>query len=124
MDHMISSIDDIMSAKIDWKLNVHVIQSWTVPNFNQQNQVNSIEMLFLDEKGGRIHASIKRNNLDQFREFVQEGLIYIIENLLPFDHSLKGKDDDYLIDIIGHVVQKGDLKRKMLMARNVYGHKV
>ncbi|KAL2926263.1 Replication factor A protein 1, partial [Bienertia sinuspersici] len=58
----------------NWKIKVKIIRLWEVPNYNNQNVVDSIELVLVDEKGSRIQASI----MQRFSNALKEGSCRII----------------------------------------------
>lgn len=42
-------IAEIAPGKVDWKFQARVIRLWTVPNMKNNDEINSLEMLLLDE---------------------------------------------------------------------------
>ncbi|KAL2921030.1 Replication protein A 70 kDa DNA-binding subunit E [Bienertia sinuspersici] len=59
-------------------IKIKVIRLWTTPDFyNPENQY-SIEMVFVDEKGDKIQATVKRSLLLRFGSILHEGRVYSI----------------------------------------------
>ncbi|XP_061345972.1 uncharacterized protein LOC133291689 [Gastrolobium bilobum] len=52
-------LKDVNPAKEDWRIKVKVVRTWKVPNFQRKNLEDNLEMVLLDEQGGRIHATVK-----------------------------------------------------------------
>ncbi|KAL7116732.1 hypothetical protein ACP275_03G023300 [Erythranthe tilingii] len=52
-------------------------------------------MVFLDEKGMRIHATIKKNLIMKFKELVKEGETYMFQNFLVGDSNLPFRVSTY-----------------------------
>ncbi|KAL2942045.1 Nitrogenase molybdenum-iron protein alpha chain, partial [Bienertia sinuspersici] len=57
---------------------VRIIRLWEVPNYNNPNVVDSIELLLVDGKGSRIQASIRNTIMQRFSNTVKEGSCRII----------------------------------------------
>ncbi|KAL2894833.1 ATP-dependent DNA helicase CHL1, partial [Bienertia sinuspersici] len=57
---------------------VRIIRLWEVPNYNNPNVVDSIELVLIDEKGSRIQASIRKTIMQRFSNMVKEGSCRII----------------------------------------------
>ncbi|KAK2437407.1 replication protein A 70 kDa DNA-binding subunit [Trifolium repens] len=49
---------------------------WKVPTFMNPSETNSIELVLVDEKGGKIHATIKKQLLYMFQSKIEEGEKY------------------------------------------------
>ncbi|XP_061372548.1 uncharacterized protein LOC133315020, partial [Gastrolobium bilobum] len=52
-------LKDVNPAKEDWRIKVKVVRTWKVPNFQRKNLEDNLEMVLLDEQGGRIHTTVK-----------------------------------------------------------------
>ncbi|XP_061348943.1 uncharacterized protein LOC133294304 [Gastrolobium bilobum] len=52
-------LKDVNPAKEDWRIKVKVVRAWKVPNFQRRDFDDNVEMVLLDEQGGRIHATVK-----------------------------------------------------------------
>ncbi|KAL2942619.1 30S ribosomal protein S8 chloroplastic [Bienertia sinuspersici] len=77
MAQSINMINDLTPInKIGIK--VRIIQLWEVPNYNNPNVVDSIELVLVDEKGSRIQASIRKTIMQWFSNTVKEGSCRII----------------------------------------------
>ncbi|WJX43363.1 hypothetical protein P8452_30476 [Trifolium repens] len=53
----------VSPGKESWRFKVHVLCLWSVASFMKPDQVNSIEMVLIDEKGGKIHTTVCRQLL-------------------------------------------------------------
>ncbi|KAL2934661.1 Replication factor A protein 1, partial [Bienertia sinuspersici] len=66
----------------NWKIKVRIIRLWEVPNYNNPNVVDSIELALVDEKRSRIQASIRKTIMQRshncFSNTVKEGSCRII----------------------------------------------
>ncbi|XP_061347837.1 uncharacterized protein LOC133293306 [Gastrolobium bilobum] len=70
-------IKDLNPTKEEWKIKARVVRTWKVPNFQQKKFDDNVEMILLDEKGGRIHAAIKGSL--HIRKKIHEGEVYFIK---------------------------------------------
>lgn len=62
METNVSLIGDIVAGKVNWRLKVRVINLWTVPNRNFPHEINTLEMIFLDEQVVKyFHQTIQSN---------------------------------------------------------------
>ncbi|XP_061348994.1 replication protein A 70 kDa DNA-binding subunit B-like [Gastrolobium bilobum] len=71
-------IKDLNPTKEDWRIKVKVVRSWQVPNFQRKGLGDNVEMVLLDERGGRIHATVKGTL--QVRKKITDGEVYFIKN--------------------------------------------
>ncbi|KAK2362760.1 replication protein A 70 kDa DNA-binding subunit E [Trifolium repens] len=86
------SISDISPAKENWNLIVRVVRLWYVKNTVKDKLPFSIEMVLMDSKGDRIHATLS-------------GSRYVPQNLYLINHPAEifsGRyDTNYLVDLMG-----------------------
>ncbi|CAO2832843.1 unnamed protein product [Amaranthus hypochondriacus] len=66
-------IDDVNGMKDNWVLNVMIVCIW----FSTYN----MDMVFVDEKGGKIHSILKQNLQAKFRAQLREGKQITIANV-------------------------------------------
>ncbi|XP_038683016.1 uncharacterized protein LOC119983400 [Tripterygium wilfordii] len=59
---------------------VRVARMWDSTNPSQQDQLMSVDLLFVDEQGTTIQGSIRKEYADRITEFLLEGHIYKISN--------------------------------------------
>ncbi|KAK2397862.1 replication factor A protein [Trifolium repens] len=53
---------------------------WKAPGFLNPSETNSLEMVLIDAKGGKIHASVRKHLLQMFESKIDEGQVYQISN--------------------------------------------
>ncbi|XP_061368216.1 uncharacterized protein LOC133311217 [Gastrolobium bilobum] len=70
---------DVSPAKEDWRIKVKVVRAWKVPNFQRKDFDDNVEMVLLDEHGGRIHATIE-GSLSVWKK-IHEGDCYFIKKI-------------------------------------------
>ncbi|XP_061354780.1 uncharacterized protein LOC133299339 [Gastrolobium bilobum] len=70
-------IKDLNPSKEEWRIKARVVRTWKVPNFQQKIFDDNVEMILLDEKGGRVHAAIKGSL--NIRNKIHEGEFYFIK---------------------------------------------
>lgn len=76
MSSSFDSVRDIKSEKENWRIKVRVVRIWNVPSFLNLEQPNSIEMVLVDDKGDKIHASIIKQLVYMFQGKLVEGDCY------------------------------------------------
>ncbi|KAL2905811.1 Replication protein A 70 kDa DNA-binding subunit C [Bienertia sinuspersici] len=64
--------------KEKWSIKIKVIRLWTTPDFYNPENHYSIEMVFVDEKGDKVQATVKRSLLLRFGPILHEGSVYSI----------------------------------------------
>ncbi|XP_021742772.1 replication protein A 70 kDa DNA-binding subunit C-like [Chenopodium quinoa] len=80
MAQSLKLIQNINSSNENITIQARVIYLWTIPSFNNANDVHSLEMVLLDEQGGKIQASVKKSLLVIFQTKLAEGQVYNISN--------------------------------------------
>ncbi|MCH80683.1 replication factor A protein, partial [Trifolium medium] len=76
MDKAFDTLGSVSTGKESWRIKVRVLRLWSVYSFMKPDQVNSLEMVLIDEKGVKIHASVRRQLLYLFRSKIVEGNVY------------------------------------------------
>ncbi|KAK2352282.1 replication protein A 70 kDa DNA-binding subunit [Trifolium repens] len=146
-----TKVADISAGKIDFEIQVRVINLWTTPDRNNPAEEGAIHMVFLDQDCGKIHATIRKDLIPLFKDQIREGCVYVFErfmvakndvafrstlhkhklnfmrrtkvfriagtgmpqnhfDFMPFEEILSKTNGDQLLDVIGHVVEKNDMK--------------
>ncbi|RYR15210.1 hypothetical protein Ahy_B04g071936 [Arachis hypogaea] len=59
-------------------IRIRVIRLWTLPNYRNSSLSYSIEIVWLDEDGGKIHASVKRAFVSRFGNFKTTHHEYVV----------------------------------------------
>ncbi|VFQ76988.1 unnamed protein product [Cuscuta campestris] len=60
-----------------WRIMVRVVRLYTLPAYNDERTTNSIEMVFMDEHGTTIHATVWRSLVGNFEKRIKEGSVYV-----------------------------------------------
>ncbi|XP_061362777.1 uncharacterized protein LOC133306467 [Gastrolobium bilobum] len=87
-------IKDLNSSKKEWRIKVRVVRTWNVPNFQRKDFDDNLDMVLLDEKGARIHATVKGSL--NVRKKICEGDVYFIKIFgvgLNIDHFRPTRHD-------------------------------
>ncbi|KAK2396507.1 replication factor A protein [Trifolium repens] len=74
------SISDISPAKENWNLIVRVVRLWYVKNTVKDKLPFSNEMVLMDSKGDRIHATVRRTLIYKFNKELKEDSVFAISN--------------------------------------------
>ncbi|XP_061376197.1 uncharacterized protein LOC133318221 [Gastrolobium bilobum] len=70
-------VKDLNPTKEEWRIKVRVVRCWKVPSFNQKDFDDNVDMVLVDERGGRIHATAKGTL--QVQKKICEGDAYFIK---------------------------------------------
>ncbi|CAJ2647472.1 uncharacterized protein LOC123890197 isoform X1 [Trifolium pratense] len=76
MVNVYSKISDVRVGKLPWLLKVRVMCLWIVKSNFIPGQENSIEMVLIDEKGSKIHATVQRHLIHLFKDILIEGKFF------------------------------------------------
>ncbi|KAL2930704.1 Replication protein A 70 kDa DNA-binding subunit A [Bienertia sinuspersici] len=72
-------IHEITPLRENMTIKVRIIRLWKPPNYNNPSEdAGSIDMVFLDEKGGKILASVKKPLIRRFSNLLHEGQLRVI----------------------------------------------
>ncbi|XP_073064079.1 uncharacterized protein [Primulina eburnea] len=78
MPPLFSSISEVNPSKAQWSLKVRLVRCYQVPVF--QKNTFSLECVFHDREGDRIHGSIKKDEVMQrLKPILREGHIFAIK---------------------------------------------
>ncbi|KAJ1378390.1 hypothetical protein SESBI_47922 [Sesbania bispinosa] len=64
-----------------WRIKVRVIRLWRSSYFKDNNNKPMIELVVLDEQGGRIQCTVKSIHVYRIENSINEGNVYMLENL-------------------------------------------
>ncbi|RYR02913.1 hypothetical protein Ahy_B06g081741 [Arachis hypogaea] len=70
----IHKIAEINSTINNLCVRIRVIRLWTLPSYGNSSLPYSIEMVWLDEDGGKIHALVKRAFVSRFVNLLKNGI--------------------------------------------------
>ncbi|KAK2407563.1 replication protein A 70 kDa DNA-binding subunit [Trifolium repens] len=79
---------NLLLGKVNMRIKVRVIHLWKVPAFLKPSEYSSLEFVWVDEKGGKIHASIRKQLVNVFESKVEEGEVYE-SKIVALIHSSK-----------------------------------
>ncbi|XP_039685634.1 replication protein A 70 kDa DNA-binding subunit-like isoform X2 [Medicago truncatula] len=130
---------------------VRVAHIWLIPAKKDPTNIVFMNMLLVDAKGGRIHATVRKDLVARFRSMVEEGATYELHNaivainegpykitshkhklgmlhnssftkkdlptipinvfdFMSFNEILSSNVEETSADVIGHVIERGDVK--------------
>ncbi|WJX29654.1 hypothetical protein P8452_18270 [Trifolium repens] len=80
MGKMFDMLAKVNPDRESWCFNVRIIRLWTVYSTTNPGHLDSLDMILIDEKGTKIHASIAHKLLYLFRHKIFEGNVYMMSN--------------------------------------------
>ncbi|WJX89950.1 hypothetical protein P8452_71901 [Trifolium repens] len=80
MGKMFDMLANVSPDRESWRFNVRVVRLWTVYSTTKPGHLDSLEMILVDDKGTKIHASIAHKLLYLFRHQLFEGDVYLMSN--------------------------------------------
>ncbi|CAH1423129.1 unnamed protein product [Lactuca virosa] len=72
-------IPDLDVTRDDLTFKLRVINLWDQMCFYKKNEIWSIEMILMDEKGNKIQATVSKRNIYRFKNIVKEGMPFYIK---------------------------------------------
>ncbi|PNY06911.1 replication factor A protein [Trifolium pratense] len=93
------SVVDLVPGKDSIRIKVRVLRLWKVSAFLNPSETSSIEMVLVDEKGGKIHASIKKQFLYMFQSKIEEGEVYKM-SYFSVDPQIDSDIGEYALSLI------------------------
>ncbi|KAH0645096.1 hypothetical protein KY284_032980 [Solanum tuberosum] len=75
-----SLLSNLDTTRDDWLVKVRVCRIWEFKNYKRSNEMISLDMILIDEKGTLVHAVIWKNQVNRFRANLAEGSVIIIRN--------------------------------------------
>ncbi|CAH9087315.1 unnamed protein product [Cuscuta epithymum] len=87
-------IFELNTTKTDWALRLRLVRCYAHPNFNNkhdQSVPNTLECIFHDSEGDRIHATIRKERIAAFKDKLKEGDLYSVRNFVVAPNTMKYK---------------------------------
>ncbi|MED6218701.1 hypothetical protein PIB30_028904 [Stylosanthes scabra] len=81
-------LEDVGSKKLDWCFNVYLIRFWEEPDKNNEEKINSIDMVIQDIKSTRVQGSIPDSLFKQWRGKLEEFKMYTMSNFIVADRAV------------------------------------
>ncbi|XP_057426364.1 replication protein A 70 kDa DNA-binding subunit B-like [Lotus japonicus] len=78
MSLRVDDVSKIDASKETWAIVVKVVRLWLTPSYSGSKLPSSLEMVLMDSKGCKIHASIRRTLVYRFKNQLLEGRVYQI----------------------------------------------
>ncbi|CAH9123139.1 unnamed protein product [Cuscuta epithymum] len=97
---MFNRIQELNTSKTNWALRVRLVRFYPVPVYTNKNVINTMECVFHDQEGNRVHATIRRERLGAFKERIKEGNVYILRNFVVTPNSMKYRTTNCAFNII------------------------
>ncbi|CAJ2647066.1 unnamed protein product [Trifolium pratense] len=73
LDGKFEDVAGLLPGKEIGAIKVRVLCLWKVPAFMNPMEFNSLEMVLCDEKGGKIHAFVRKQLINMFDSKLEEG---------------------------------------------------
>ncbi|CAO2837076.1 unnamed protein product [Amaranthus hypochondriacus] len=71
-------IEEITPLNESMVIKIRIIRLWKPPSYDDPSVDGSIEMVFLDAKGGKIQATVKKSLINRFNDKLIEGHLHTI----------------------------------------------
>ncbi|XP_056845726.1 uncharacterized protein LOC108858173 [Raphanus sativus] len=106
--NIVSLVRELKPRKDTSRIEVRIIRLWK--NYNKESG-NTIEMVFVDREGTRIHASVGEQLINKYGEKLHEGDAIVVQLFKVFDAI-----GEY--HIIGQIVNFGSLENKSIKGKD------
>ncbi|KAL2927156.1 Replication factor A protein 1 [Bienertia sinuspersici] len=80
MEKITNFIEEITPMKETMTIRVRIIRLWKQPSYQNPKEDGSVEMVFMDEKNGKIHAIVKKTLIKRFLSLLTECRLIVITN--------------------------------------------
>ncbi|KAG2313308.1 hypothetical protein Bca52824_024865 [Brassica carinata] len=80
---VMNNVSDLKPFKSMWKVRVKIIRLW-----KQYSTASgeTIEMVFVDSRGDKIHGTVKKDEVGQFVHVLQQGQTKVLINVIVISH--------------------------------------
>ncbi|CAN6916906.1 unnamed protein product [Brassica oleracea] len=126
--NIVSYVRELKPRKDTSRIEVRIVRLWR--NYNKESG-NTIEMVFVDKEGTRIHASVGEQLIKKFDDKLREGdaivvqLFKVYDAIVPekyfadFSDILGGNlDHSCLVGDVGQIVNFGSLENKIIKGKD------
>ncbi|XP_057419196.1 uncharacterized protein LOC130713448 [Lotus japonicus] len=85
MNAVFHDVSELHSGKEKWRIMVKVIRMWYSQGFASSKLPLSLEVVLMDSKGTKIHASIKKTLMYKFDKLLVDGNVYSLSSFVVVD---------------------------------------
>ncbi|XP_057430574.1 uncharacterized protein LOC130723514 isoform X2 [Lotus japonicus] len=111
------SIDSVLALcppNHNWRIKVRVVRLWIADSYTGDNKPVSMELILVDQYGGKIQASIRKILFRKWAEVIVEGNIIIPRWGFTLKDSEAVNGDvvqpEYLVDVLGLLTAASELR--------------
>ncbi|KAI5417939.1 hypothetical protein KIW84_042535 [Lathyrus oleraceus] len=97
MSRKVDSVKDINDSKETWRLDVRIMDVWSVVN---NKGIEHLEMIIMDSLGDRIQVLIRHDHLLKWKEVIKENMTCIINNGSVYNNDFQWKVCDHSKKIV------------------------
>ncbi|KAJ1411077.1 hypothetical protein SESBI_21434 [Sesbania bispinosa] len=93
------SIDSLCGRRQNWRLKVKLVRKWNMAAVATPDDPYALQILFVDEEGGRIEGTIQKHLMLKFSRCLVEGHVYKVMNfgIIRSEGKLRASRHDYKI---------------------------
>ncbi|CAH9073408.1 unnamed protein product, partial [Cuscuta europaea] len=88
---LFDKVPEINKSRTNWSLRLRLIRAYTTPSLSNKSITNTMERVFHDSEGDKVHATIRRARVMHFKESLKEGQLYIVRNFIVAPDDMKYK---------------------------------
>ncbi|KAL6516286.1 hypothetical protein OROGR_019591 [Orobanche gracilis] len=81
----IDDVSAISKEKNEFKIIVEVVQRWLTQSYDHTKRHNTLELVLMDAKGDKIHATVRRTHVYKFSPLLVEDRVYMLSYFIVDD---------------------------------------
>ncbi|XP_060963173.1 replication factor A protein 1-like [Cannabis sativa] len=75
-----SFLEDLKNDNESWIIRIKLCKMWESTNTKKDDELISLDMIFIDEKKNIMHATIRKLFVSKFKHLLSEGSLYTVKN--------------------------------------------
>ncbi|XP_060968380.1 uncharacterized protein LOC133035947 [Cannabis sativa] len=75
-----SFLQDLNNDNDSWMIRIRICRIWESTNTKKNDELISLDMIFIDEKENVMHATIRKIFVSKFKNLLSEGSLYSVKN--------------------------------------------
>ncbi|XP_049400044.1 uncharacterized protein LOC125864171 [Solanum stenotomum] len=68
---------DLVTGRDDFTIRVRLCRMWDAINPKKNDELISMDMIFIDEKGNLMHGIIRKTHVNKFKDMLSEGSVFL-----------------------------------------------
>ncbi|GER40246.1 replication protein A 70 kDa DNA-binding subunit [Striga asiatica] len=88
---LFNMISELKPGNMHWGLRVRLVRLYSVPMYNDKSKISTLECVFHDRTGDRIHATVKYEQVSTFLSVLKENMLYKIRTFIVAENKMTYK---------------------------------